>query len=291
MGPEKSPIALDRSHMSSRMGSAYITYQPNNVEIARQALEYQQYFNTYGSAHKPYRAQEQLSQQTLPSSIDARPTISFEGNNVWTPHHGYLPEQGPISQYRNDPFTYTSYPHVGSFGVEYPRLRSASFEENPLPRPVPYQTIHSGYGGSTNTNMYHSGYDPSLHGRPYEENPQYKTSQTALSPSRDQSVCGENPLRNSQYEIAKTGFPPISDPHVLELTGLSRQEPSNRIQYGQKVDPMTSHRESHLAQLSNIKATGVKPTLDRELPTRKEEPPELNEVRHVSTPGIVSRQT
>ena len=277
MGPEKSPIALDRSHISNRMGSACVPYQPNTAEIARLAFENQQYFNTYGSVYKPCGAQEQLSQRAYSSPIGVRPTVYFEGNHVWAPHQGCLPEQGSISQYRHDPFTYNSYPHVGSFGIEYPSVRSASFGENSLPRAVPYQPNPSGYGGSANTNIYHGGYDPSLHGRLYEEIPQYTTSQIEFSPTRHRSVRGEK-LEESQNEINKTRYPTVSESHVPELREMSRQEPSNQVQHEQNEDAKASRHESHLAQQSNHNETGIKPT---SYLSAMEEPPELNEVRQV----------
>lgn len=286
MGPEKSPSALDRNHIPSRIGNVYNPYQPNYADNARGALgDQQQLNNTYGPAYGPSGAQEQVSQRVLPSSISARPTVTFEGTSVWTPHHGYLPEQSPSSQYRNDSFAYANYPHVGSFGVEYPQLRSSvGFEENARPRPVPYQPIQNGYGASTNTNIYHNGYDPSLHGRPYGECPQYTTSQTGFSPIRDQSGREESLLRKPQYEISKSGYPPISDPHAPELSGPTGQESSNQVQqtnYGQEVERTTLDREFHPAQQSNHKGTGVKPTLNRELPAVNDGSPKPNKVRLV----------
>lgn len=279
IAPEKSPIALDHNQLATRSGSAYSPYQPNTAEITRQAFENQQYFNMHGSLYKPCGAQEQLSHKNHPSSMGIHPTVCFEGNNVWTPQHGCPPEQGSISQYRSDPFTYNSYPHIGSFGLEYPPIRSASLKENILPRPAQYLPFQSGYGGSANTNIYHSNYDPFLRERPYEENPQYVRSHTEISPTRDRSVRRDDLLKNSQYEINKTRYPSGKDAHVPELGQQPRQEPSNRIQYGQKEDRMTLRHESHLAQQSIHKATGIEPTFD--LPIMMKETPELNEVRHM----------
>ena len=283
MGPEMSPSALDRRHISSRMGSVYNPYQPNYANNAQEAHEGQQQLtNTYGSAYGPSVAHGQVSQRVFPSSNGARPTVTFEGINVWTPQHGYLPEQNTSSQYRNDSFTYANYPHVGSFGVEYPQVRSSvSFEENALPRSVPYQPIQNGYGASTNNNIYHNGYDPSLHGRPYGEYPRYKTSQIAVSPVRDQSGRGQSLLRKPQYEISKTGYSPIGDPHAPELSEPTGQESSNRVQqtnHGQEVERTTLNREFHLAQQSNHKKTGVKQTMNPEYPAVNDGSPKPNKV-------------
>ena len=287
MGPEKSPVALDHRQMSTRKESAYTPYQQNTVEIAQQVLDNQQYFNAHESVYKPREAQEQRPQRAHSSSSSAHPTVYFEGNNAWTSSHGFPPEQGPISQYRYDPSTYNSYPHVESFGLEYPPVRSACFGENLLSRSVQYQPVN-GYGGPANTNIYHGGYNLPLNGRQYEQNPQYMTSQIELSPIRDLSMHGENFLKNSHNYINNTGHPTVSKSNVPELGGQFRQEPSNRTQPRQKENSMASGREMDLAQQSDHEANGIKTTVD--LPTTPEEPPELNEVSHVCASGGEGRQ-
>lgn len=288
MGPEKSPIALDYRQMSTRKESAYTPCQPNTVEIAQQALDNQQYFNAHGSVYKPHGAEEQRSQIAYSSSNNARATVYFEGNNAWTSSHGCPPEQGPIPQFGYDPLTYNSYPHVESFGLEYPPVKSAGFEENFLSRSVQYQPVQNGYGGPANTNIHHGGYNLPLNGRQYEQNPQYMTPQIELSPIRDWSMHGEDFLENSRNDINNTGDPTISKSNVPQIGGQSRQEPSNRTQPRQKEDSTASGREMHLAQQSDHEANGIKTTV--ELPTTPEEPTELNEVSHVYTSGSEGRQ-
>lgn len=263
------------------MRSAHIHYPTYNPEIARQALEDQQHTNAFTSVYKPCGAQEQLSQGALSSSIGVRPSVCFEANHVWTPQHNSPPEQGSTAQVRYDPFPYNSYSNFGSLGLENPQVRSAGFEENPLPCPVPYQPIQSGYGGSTNTNIYHGAYDPALQGHPYEK-PLNMKSRTEFLPSRDRSAGGQNLLKNSHYETNKTGYSTNSSPHIPEHGGLSRHEPSSQTEDGQREDATALPRDFHLAQQSDHKATASKPTLDvPTLPTAMKESTEINEVCHI----------
>ncbi len=282
MSPETTPDTFDRNHISSRMESVYNPSQPNYDEVAWHALE-KQHFDAYGSAYGPSRAHEQLLQRMTPSSVGARSTMSYEGNNVRTHHHGYPVEQAPISRHRNENFSYSSYPHVGSFGVEYPRVGWDGFEESPFPRPGSHQHIQAGYRGPNITNMYHSCYDPSIYGRPYGDDQQYNIPQTAIPPIRDQPGRGEKSFKNPGYEIPKTGLPPISGPSVPELSKSYGQEPSSRAQqakYEQTVDKRPLDRESNLTQPANYKEVGVRRTLDQEQPNRVKEPLKATKVFH-----------
>ena len=210
------------------MVSGHDSYQPNYTGSARQVLVNQQHFHPYGPSYGPSRAQEQLSQPTVPFSTGARPTVYLEGNSVWTPQHGYLPEQGTSFPHRNEQLTYSHYPHNGASGVEYSQARPGSFEGNPNPRPVSHQPIQNGYGPPLNIKTYQSGNYSSVNGPPNEVNSQYQTSQTVISPTRDQSVHRTNSIRDPQVEKNKTEHPPpirnFRIPEVREQTG---HEPSN----------------------------------------------------------------
>jgi hypothetical protein len=318
MAPSMSPSALDRNQMSSRTEDIYNRYPTNYTELARRALESQQYLDTFATRNGLPVVQEQPPQRMLPQSVSAPPQVFFEGDNIWTPHHGYLPEQAPLPHHRHSSFSYTSYPHVGSFGVEYPQVGSVGYDQNPYPRPIPYQSTQTGYGGSPNTNIYHSGYDPSLHGHPYGGNPQHETSQTLLPPIQNQSGRREQFIENLRHGTSKTRLPPVNGPSVQKFSGSYNQEKSNeaeqrdyeqagvvqerarqtsdRVQHKNGMQPGASkapNRESNGIQQTNHEAKFVEPALSGEPPTMMEEPPlpkvcQCVDSRHAKIPYMVN---
>lgn len=307
-----SPSALDRNHTSSRTEEVYNFHQTNYTDLARRALESQQYLNRFPTRDGLPAAQEQ---RMLPQPVGAPQHAFFEGDTIWTPHHGYVPEQSPLPHHRNGSFGYTSYPHVGSFGVEYPQVNSVGYDQNPYPRPIPYQSTQAGYGGSLNTNIYHSGYDPSLYGHPYGGNPQHQTSQTVLPSIENQPGRGEQFNENRQNEVPKTRLPPVNGPTAQEFSGSYNQETSNeveqrnyeqagvvqdrarqtsnRVQHKKVRQPGAAkapNRETNGVQQTNYKAQLVEPALSGEPPAKMKEPL-LPKVCHLKTPGMVSART
>lgn len=265
--------------MSIRMGSAYAPHQANTAEIARQSLDDQQYFNEHESANRLCGAQEQLLQRAHISSNNVHPAVFSEGNNPARSSHGCPPEKSPISQYRLDPFTYNGYPHVEPSGSGCPPVSSPGSEDNSFCRPAQHHPVQSGHESSVNTDIYHGSDNLPFRGRQYEQNPHHMTPETEFSPTRDRSMRRGNPLMNSRIETNKAGGPNIIGSYASELDGLSRQEPSHEIQFGQREDATVSRLEPHRAQQSNRKAKGARKT--SLIPTTMKEPPGVNEVSHM----------
>lgn len=224
MGVETGPIVLDRNNVASGLDKVYNPHQQNHLSSGLQAVIDQQYFNQHRSSCAPNYAQQALPQASLISSIGARPTISFEGDERGISHHNYLSEQRTSPPYKNDDFAYSRNPQVGSFGGEHPQARSGTFGGIPVTRPVALQPIQSEFKESTNINLHDNSHKPSLQGQKHGANLQYHY-EPAVEPTEILSAHTKKP-RNRQDEVHETDHPPINNSHFSILSRDSGHESS-----------------------------------------------------------------